>query len=109
MADVNVLALSNDNARTWTIRRLPRKSCAVSVAGGDVWLGCGRKLLISADGGRTWTKLEAPKRFDSSRIAAAGHGAAWGLFWRRGQGVRLWHTADAGRTWIERWPRLPTP
>jgi len=105
----NVLALSDDNAHTWRIRQLPRKGCSVSLAGDGLWLGCGRLLLVSADRGRTWARLEGPKRLDTSRISAAGRGAAWGLFWRRREGVRLWHTADAGRTWLEQWPRLPTP
>jgi photosystem II stability/assembly factor-like uncharacterized protein len=103
----NVLALSDDGARTWNIRTLPQKDCSVSVAGNDLWLGCGRKLLVSRDRGTTWTLLASSARSDLTHLAAAGGGAAWSLL---GFGsARLFRTTDGGRTWLERWPRLPTP
>jgi photosystem II stability/assembly factor-like uncharacterized protein len=103
----NVLALSQDDAQTWLVRQLPRKGCSVSVAHDDVWLGCGKKLLVSRDRGSTWTLLDAPQAFQSEHLAAEGRGAAWGLSWFGGQ--RLFRTTDGGRTWVEQWPRLPTP
>jgi len=103
----NVLALSQDDAHTWLVRQLPRKGCSVSVAHDDVWLGCGKKLLVSLDRGSTWTLLDAPQAFQSEHLAAEGRGAAWGLSWFGVQ--RLFRTTDGGRTWVEQWPRLPTP
>jgi levanase len=94
--------VDKDNSSGFGKGRPPLVAAFTSTARGEC-------VVFSTDRGRTWARIEAPKRFDSSRIAAAGRGAAWGLFWQRGAGVRLWHTADAGRTWVEQWPRLPTP
>ena len=104
----NFIAVSDDDAQMWSIRRLPRKGCSVSVALDDLWLSCGRKLVVSRDRGATWTMLDVPRRLDSSHVAAVGHGQAWGLYWSE-FGRRLLRTTDGGRTWLEQWPRLPTP
>jgi hypothetical protein len=105
----NLLGLSDDGGRTWRVQKLPRRACSVSVARDDVWLGCGHLLLVSGDRGHTWARLDGPpRRFDAGRIAAAGDGRAWAAFASH-DAERLWRTADGGRTWVEQWPRLPTP
>jgi photosystem II stability/assembly factor-like uncharacterized protein len=104
-----VLGLSRDDGHTWRIRRLPRKGCVVSVAREDVWLDCGAKLLVSADRGDRWTLREEARRFYITRLAAAGKGEAWALVATPHRAQRLFRTSDGGRTWLEQWPRLPTP
>ena len=42
------------------------------------------------------------------KIAAAGGGGARTLI-GDGNAVQLWRTTDGGQTWVEQWPRLPTP
>jgi photosystem II stability/assembly factor-like uncharacterized protein len=99
----NVLASSGDAGRSWTLQALPRRNCAVSLWRRSVWLRCGRALLVSRDAGGSWLRLRGPKRFAGADVAADSGGAWLAL------GGHLWRTDDGGRTWIARWPRLPTP
>ena len=99
----NQLAASDDAGRSWTLRALPRRNCAVSAWRKDVWLRCGRIVLVSRDAGAAWLRLRGPKRFEQADLAADAGGAWLAL------GGHLWRTTDRGRTWQERWPRLPTP
>jgi photosystem II stability/assembly factor-like uncharacterized protein len=99
-----VFAVSRDLGATWDVRRLPRRGCLVSLSGDAVWLGCGRVLLTSSDGGRIWRRYDGAEAIESIAATATG---AWAVSGTRGS--RLWRTTDAGRTWVEQWPRLPTP
>jgi hypothetical protein len=58
---------------------------------------------VSRDAGGSWLRLRGPKRFAGADVAADSGGAWLAL------GGHLWRTDDGGRTWIARWPRLPTP
>jgi photosystem II stability/assembly factor-like uncharacterized protein len=103
------LAFSRNHGRTWLVRTTPRRVFCEATAGDrTAWLVCNvgvarmrNVLLRSDDAGRTWTKLGTIP-WDVERVVGRADDA-----WAVGGG--LWHSADGGRSWTERWPELPTP
>jgi photosystem II stability/assembly factor-like uncharacterized protein len=98
----NIVALSRDNGRHWVQQTLPANCDSISVASpSTIWLRCADDqsyLLVTQDGGRTWTKLvtASASMIFPATVVASGPSEAWAY----GPPWSLWHTSDAGRTWV---------
>ena len=118
------IAISADDARTWSVRavRSPLIVSSVAVRGHELWVLCnvntpygGRTTILhSTNAGRTWRAERFPDPITVQALVATGHGQATAMLADAfdnatfgSPDASLWRTTDGGASWTQSWPALP--